>query len=91
MSTKEQKGHKIFDLVTGNLEYIETLLAEIEAGYRYNFMSEVPIENMTEEEINILEVANSTYINYFVNAPLNYTEQEIDKIENTFSHYENHI
>lgn len=90
LSTEEKKGLKVFDLISGDFKYIEQLLFEIEKGYRYNSLYNLD-ENVDKERIRIEEVANSTYINYFVNAPLNYTEQEIDKIESTFTTYQDFI
>lgn len=86
-----KKGNKKFDLASGRFKYIEQLLTDVENGYRYNFMTEIQREGLTEDVLDRIEVSQSTYIDFFVNAPLNYTEQEIDKIQDIFSLYDDFI
>lgn len=91
LSTPSPNGARVFDLVSGDFRHIEQLLTDIESGYRHNFMTEIQREELTEETMNAIEVSKCTYIDYFVNAPLNYTEQEIEKIKDIFSVYDDYI
>lgn len=91
LGTPRKKNLRIFDLVSGDFKYIEQLLTDIEAGYRSNFINEIERENLTEEMMNRIEVSKCTYIDYFVNAPLNYTEQEVEKIRDIFYVYDEFI
>lgn len=91
LSTPRKENLRIFDLVSGDFKYIEQLLTDIEAGYRYNFINEIKREDLTEEMMNVIEVSKCTYVDYFVNAPLNYTEQEVEKIKDIFCVYDEFI
>ena len=44
LSTEKPDNTNIFDLSTGNMKYIESLLAEIEEGYRYNDWDALSLE-----------------------------------------------
>jgi hypothetical protein len=91
LSTEPTKG-RIYEPITDNNRIkLETLLEEIESGYRYNYLNELSNENIDYEFIEKLEITNPTYLNYFVNGVLNFTEQEIDRIQRVFKPFESHI
>ncbi|AMR31549.1 hypothetical protein A0256_08970 [Mucilaginibacter sp. PAMC 26640] len=40
----------------------------------------------TEEEFGRLLVTKNTFLNYYLNAPVSYVEQDIERIKGTFQH-----
>lgn len=90
MDTKPD-GKKVFDRITGDAKKIESLLEEIETGYRENYLDSVKNFDIGLNASKKLLVANQTFVNYFVNGELNYTEQEIDRIEKMFMHHQEFI
>ena len=89
LSTGAQ-GKEVFDPISGKFKYIQELLEKIEYGYRYNFLNEFPTVTFDDFPRN-LEVSNTTFINYFVNGTLNYVEQELERLTETFQPYNDYI
>lgn len=71
-------------------QYIVDLLVQIESGYYLMFMQDVP-ENVTEEWKKKVEVAMTTFLSYFNLGPLNYEEQLIEQIRETFTSMDDFI
>jgi len=66
------------------------LLNEIEEGYGYKARSS-NTDNLSEDAFAKLLVTKSTFLNYYLNAPLTYYEQDIERVERTFRHFEPYI
>lgn len=81
------KGNEIYTVTSNDHKRIVRLLNEIERGYGYN-ASLAGQKELSEGELNRLIVTNSTFLNYYLNAPLSYLEQDIERIRKTFQHFE---
>jgi hypothetical protein len=66
------------------------LLDEIEMEYFY-LLGFPKKGKESGEDIEKIKVVMPTFMNYFFNGPLSYQEQEIEKIERVFEHFENEI
>jgi hypothetical protein len=79
------KGTKRFHGYGEEYDKIEFLLNEIEKCY-----GELPagVDRMSEEDIKRLQITKSTFLNYYLNAPLSYLEQDVDRIKETFKQFE---
>jgi len=66
------------------------LLNEIEKGYGYK-ANRSSRSLPSEDELNKLLITKSTFLNYYLNAPLSYYEQDIERIKRTFKHHEAYI
>lgn len=64
------------------------LLNEIEDGY--NFSTNKTGE-ISQEEMDRIIVTKSTFLNFYLNAPLTYYEQDIERVSRTFEHFDEHI
>lgn len=92
LTTEVNGKKKVFDPITGNAKKIDTLLEEIERGYRYNYINGIKESELTPEIVEQhLLVANQTFVNYFSNGPLNFIEQEVEKILRIFMPYDSYI
>lgn len=65
-----------------------TLLNEIEDGYK---LGANEIAGLSKETISKIIVTKSTFLNFYLNAPLTYYEQDIERVERTFRHLEPYI
>lgn len=83
-------GREIYSAASPEHEHIIELLNEIEGGYSYNDL-QTDTEQLEEADINRMIVTNSTYLNYYLNAPLSFFEQDVDRIIGTFKHFEPYI
>lgn len=65
-----------------------SLLNEIEEGYN---VTKDEIIEISQEEIERIIVTKSTFLNFYLNAPLTYFEQDIERVLRTFQHFDTHI
>lgn len=81
-------GTRHFEAVGQEYDKIISLLNQIEKIY--SNPSDLPDiqDPQTAEKIYI---SNSTFLNYYLNAPLSYMEQDIERIRQTFIHFESYI
>ena len=80
-------GTKKFQAVGEDFQYIVTLLNKIE-GYYINKTpdgSTIPADDKYSEK---LFISNITFLNYYLNAPLSYFEQDVERITETFKYFE---
>ncbi|WP_433903582.1 hypothetical protein [Sphingobacterium puteale] len=64
------------------------LLNEIEDSYN---LPSRKINLESREDINRIIVTKSTFLNFYLNAPLTYYEQDIERVLQTFQYFETHI
>jgi hypothetical protein len=83
-------GTEVYQPGTEKDQHIIALLNEIEEGYGYK-AGLSNIDNLSEDTFAKLLVTKSTFLNFYLNAPLTYYEQDIERIERTFKHFEPHI
>lgn len=84
------KGNERFEAYGEEYENIVRLLNEIEECY-VNTPKNLITPEDTEESLKRLFISNSTFLNYYLNAPLSYFEQDVERIKETFKHFEIHI
>lgn len=84
----EMKGKKHFEAFGKEYKTIVSLLNQIEKTY-----STPPVDLYTQDEktAEIIFISNTTFLNYYLNAPLSYMEQDIERIRRTFIHFEPYI
>lgn len=83
-------GQKLFFVASSDYDRIIDLLNEIEQCY--GFTAEWLIKNkISKEDATRLFVTNTTFLNYYLNAPLSFFEQDIERIKETFKHVEQEI
>lgn len=90
-NTENSNGKQFDPLDKEIIKKIEILLEEIETGYRYNYYDNINRDSFDEEYFKKFEIASPTYLNYFVNGTLNFSEQEIDRIWRVFKPFEAYI
>jgi len=66
------------------------LLNEIEEGYGYE-AAVAGRSDLTQADYDRLIVTKGTFLNYYLNAPLSYYEQDVERIQRTFEHFEPYI
>lgn len=66
------------------------LLNEIEKSYGVK-VSQTEAKKMSEDALKRLMITKTTFLNYYLNAPLSYLEQDVDRIKKTFKHFESRI
>ena len=84
------KGNQRFEAIGSDYDKVVRLLNEIEGSYKIKeeqFLN----EDISEDEANRLLIANTTFLNYYLNAPLSFLEQDVERIKQTFKHFENFI
>lgn len=84
------KGNEPYIATSSEHRRIVKLLNAIEMGYGYN-ASLKKSKKISDEEFNQIIVTNSTFLNYYLNAPLSFFEQDIERIRETFTHSEPYI
>jgi hypothetical protein len=83
-------GTEIYTPGNESEQLMITLLNEIEKGYGYE--AEIAdADKISKETFQKLIVTKSTFLNYYLNAPLTYYEQDIERIQRTFQHFEPYI
>jgi hypothetical protein len=80
-------GTERFEGFGENFDKTVRLLNEIEKSYGIK-ISQTEAEKMSGEEIKRLMITNTTFLNYYLNAPLSFLEQDVDRIQETFKHFE---
>lgn len=83
-------GTKKFQAVGEEFQNIITLLNKIEEHY----VNQIPDGSLIATDENYLDklfISNTTFLNYYLNAPLSYFEQDIERITETFKHFEFYI
>lgn len=87
----ETHGDQIFD--HQNEVEVFKLLNIIEKEYQNIFVSEIENnkEDFDDDRFKKMLVTSSTFLDYFQNANLNYIEQDIERIFDTFQNYEDFI
>jgi hypothetical protein len=84
------KGTELYFPTGAEHKEIIRLLNEIEKGYGYE--AERPKKGgLSPDEFNRLVVTKGTFLNYYLNAPLSYVEQDIERIKITFRHFDSYI
>ncbi|WP_231427695.1 hypothetical protein [Pedobacter sp. Leaf250] len=81
-----QRGTKRYSAIGTDERRIIKLLNEIEREYGYaptNAQSK-----LSKEDVDKIIVTKSTFLNYYLNAPLSFFEQDIERITRTFRHLE---
>lgn len=81
-------GTKHFEAVGKEYEMIVSLLNKIEKTYSAPSETGYAKDRETGEKMYI---SSSTFLNYYLNAPLSYMEQDIERIRQTFIHFEPYI
>lgn len=81
-------GNEYFEAYGKEYDEIILLLNQIEKTYAVKPDSAY-MQN--QETANKLFISNSTFLNYYLNAPLSYIEQDIERIRRTFMHFESFI
>lgn len=88
--TTEFIGNRKFEAVGEDFDRIVDLLNEIEGSYKLKGESFSNVV-LSPEEANRLIITNSTFLNYYLNAPLSFLEQDVERIKTTFQHFESLI
>lgn len=83
-------GNERFESYGEEYENIVRLLNEIEEYY-VNTPTNLITPDYTDESLKRLFISNSTFLNYYLNASLSYFEQDVERIRQTFQHFESHI
>jgi len=83
-------GKDFFEAYSDDYEKIVNLLNEIEKQYSID-PEQFKDTGFDSKEAEKLFISNSTFLNFYLNAPLTYTEQDIEKIRKTFIHFESYI
>lgn len=80
------QGNEIYTPTSNEHRRIIKLLNEIERGYGYK--ASRTGKKLSQDEFNRVMITNSTFLNYYLNAPLTFLEQDIERIRRTFQHFE---
>lgn len=80
-------GNQRFEAVGSDFDKIVDLLNDIEGSYKLEDESLVETE-ISQQDANRLIITNSTFLNYYLNAPLSFLEQDIERIKSTFKYFE---
>ncbi|MBA4154827.1 hypothetical protein [Flavobacterium sp.] len=83
-------GNERFEAYSDDYTKIVNLLNDIEEQYSIT-SEEYKNSGFNSENAEKLFISNSTFLNFYLNAPLTYTEQDIEKIRKTFIHFESLI
>jgi hypothetical protein len=83
-------GTEIYTPASTEHRQVIRLLNEIEKGYGYETVKSKR-GGLSQEEFDRLLVTKGTFLNYYLNAPLSYFEQDIERIKRTFQHFEPYI
>ena len=83
-------GTEIYTPASKEHRQIIRLLNEIEQGYGYK-TDRAKEEFLSKKEFDRLLVTKGTFLNYYLNAPLSYFEQDVERIKRTFQHFEPYI
>lgn len=89
-STTFKGGNERFEAYGDEYENIVRLLNTIEDCYVYTPENLITPDH-TKESLKRLFICNSTFLNYYLNASLSYFEQDVERIRQTFKHFESHI
>jgi hypothetical protein len=81
------QGNERFEGFGEQYEKTIRLLNEIEDSYSVK-ISQLKKAQLSEEAIKRLAITNTTFLNYYLNAPLSFLEQDVDRIRETFKHFE---
>lgn len=82
-------GKEKYDFNSEVWKTIIQLLNEIDQGYEELFIDKTKI--LDDQELEKIRVSLPTFLNYYNTGPINYEEQEIERIERYFSPFSNEI
>lgn len=80
-------GNERFEGYGTEYENIVRLLNAIEDCY-VNTPENLITTDYSQENLKRIFISNSTFLNYYLNAPLSYFEQDVERIKQTFKHFE---
>lgn len=83
-------GKKYFEAYGEDYERIVDLLNDIEKEYSFD-LNKFKDNGFNKDDAEKVFISNSTFLNFYLNAPLTYIEQDIEKIRKTFAHFEPYI
>lgn len=83
-------GTEYFEAYGSDYDDIVGLLNEIEKQYIV-VPGDIHANEQYREAKEKIFVSNTTFLNYYLNAPLAYTEQDIERIRSTFGSFDDHI
>lgn len=80
-------GNERFEAIGKDFDRIVHLLNEVEGYYKIK-EEQFPKGTISKDEANRAIITNSTFLNYYLNAPLSFLEQDVERIRQTFKHFE---
>jgi hypothetical protein len=83
-------GTELYTPTSTEHRQIIRLLNEIEKGYGYEAVRPKK-RGLSQEELDRLLVTKGTFLNYYLNAPLTYFEQDLERTKRTFQHFDPYI
>lgn len=83
-------GKELYTAASKEHREVIRLLNEIEEGYGYEAALPEKAE-LSGEAFDRLIVTKGTFLNYYLNAPLSYYEQDVERIKRTFEHFEPYL